>query len=327
VAITAVLTGLAFDALKAGPHLVLSSDAVAFTVATVVYLVVISALFTAFLALCGHPSSHQLVQFLRVDGLFYIALGPLGVLLACAYQQSPWNTLYFPFLLILVHKGFRLLASLQNETRRAVVVLADTVDKRDPHTYRHSVRVAEHVAVIAERLQLSAVERELIVSAARIHDLGKISTDNRILFKEGPLTEEEYAQIKAHPADGAELAGQFSMYRKGRDCIRHHHEHWDGHGYPAGLAGEAIPLGARIIAVADAFDAMTSDRPYRAGLPREAAIEELCRCSGTQFDPQVVEAFVAPQVAPAPRPAASSELAFVFMSDRTSPSTPDRVAL
>ena len=140
---------------------------------------------------------------------------------------------------------------------------------------------------------MPAEEIDLIVSAAQVHDLGKISIDNRILFKEGRLTDEERRQVNTHSAAGAELAGQFSMYGAGAAIIRHHHERWDGSGYPDGLAGDAIPLGARIIAVADVYDAMTSDRPYRAALSHEVAVSELMRGSGSQFDATVVEAFLA----------------------------------
>jgi HD-GYP domain-containing protein (c-di-GMP phosphodiesterase class II) len=162
---------------------------------------------------------------------------------------------------------------------------------------------------MAERMRLAPADADLVVSAARVHDVGKISTDNRILLKAGPLTEEERAQIMAHPADGANLVGQFSMYGKGRDFIRHHHERWDGTGYPDGLAGEQIPLGARIIAVADAFDAMTSDRPYRTSMPAEEAVAELVRCSGTQFDARVVEVFLSPEIEKVAPPAPSPQLA------------------
>ena len=126
--------------------------------------------------------------------------------------------------------------------------------------------------------------------------MGKIAIDNRILFKEGPLTDEERRQVNTHPAAGAELAGQFSLYGQGADIIRHHHERWDGTGYPDGLAGDAIPLGARTIAVADVYDAMTSDRPYRRALSHEVAVSELIRGSGTQFDARAVEAFLAPDI-------------------------------
>ena len=113
--------------------------------------------------------------------------------------------------------------------------------------------------------------------------------------------------MNTHPAAGAELAGQFCMYGEGAEIIRHHHERWDGSGYPDGLAGEAIPLGARLIAVADVYDAMTSDRPYRRALSHEVAVSELIRGSGTQFDARVVEAFLAPDVRRAEAAAPSGE--------------------
>ena len=172
------------------------------------------------------------------------------------------------------------------------MLLADTIDKRDEYTYAHSQRVAGYAGEIARAMALPRDEVELIVSAARVHDLGKIATADRILYKKEALTDEERQAIVAHPADGSELAGQFSMYRKGRDYIRHHHEQWDGTGYPDGLAGTHIPLGARIITVADAYDAMTSDRPYRAALSPEIALAELRNGAGRQFDPALVDVFV-----------------------------------
>jgi HD-GYP domain-containing protein (c-di-GMP phosphodiesterase class II) len=111
------------------------------------------------------------------------------------------------------------------------------------------------------------------------------------LLKPGKLTDEEYEEIKRHPAIGAELIGNLEMYRRSVPLVRHHHERWDGRGYPDGIAGDEIPLGARIIAVADTFDAMTSDRPYRRAMSFEVAMAEIRRNSGIQFDPQIVEAF------------------------------------
>jgi uncharacterized membrane protein len=287
------LTGLAFDALRVGDSLNLATNALAYTVAAVVYILANSALASGVIALHGQPFLHAWLHSLREGGIFYAAEAPLGALAANAYAQSPWTLLYFPLVIWVFYKGFRLFAQLRTETDNALVVLANTIDKRDRYTYEHSVRVARYVAQIAVRLELPADEVDLIVSAAQVHDLGKISVDNRILLKEGPITDEERQQINTHPAAGAELAGQFSMFRTGADIIRHHHERWDGRGYPDGLAGEAIPLGSRIIAVADVYDAMTSDRPYRAALAHEVAIAELIRGSGSQFDARAVEAFLA----------------------------------
>ena len=245
------------------------------------------------ISLSGRSFFHEWMASFREMGILYVSMTPLGALLAFAYQDSPWNILYFPFLILVIYTGFKLYGNLQSETDHALALLADTVDKRDEYTYAHSQRVAEYAGDIAHHLDLPRKEIDLIVSAARVHDLGKIATDNRILYKQASLTADERKAIIAHPADGSELAGQFSMYRKGRDYIRHHHERWDGRGYPDGLAGTHIPLGARVITVADAYDAMTSDRPYRAALPPEIALAELRRGAGRQFDPDLVEAFIA----------------------------------
>jgi len=271
----------------------LSRDALAIAVAAVVFLLVNDTLVTVVISLSGRSFLHEWAASFREMGILYISMAPLGALLAFAYQDSRWNVLYFPFLILVIYNGFKLYANLQSETDHALVLLADTVDKRDEYTYAHSQRVAEYAGEIARSLDLPRKEIDLIVSAARVHDLGKIATDNRILYKQASLTEEERKAIIAHPADGSELAGQFSMYRKGCAYIRHHHERWDGRGYPDGLAGTHIPYGARIITVADAYDAMTSDRPYRAALSPEIALAELRRGAGRQFDPDLVEAFIA----------------------------------
>jgi len=128
--------------------------------------------------------------------------------------------------------------------------------------------------------------------AGQVHDLGKIGTEDRILFKTTKLNDEEYEQIKKHPAIAYRLLSNLKPYKKGAVYVLHHHERFDGKGYPAGLSGSDIPLGARILAVADSYDAMTTDRPYRRALSQSAAVDELRRCSGTQFDPKVIDTFI-----------------------------------
>jgi putative nucleotidyltransferase with HDIG domain len=307
LAVTAGATGLAFAALRSTPHLSLTTDAVAYAGAAIAFIVLNSALASGAIALCGRPFIHQWLLALREAGIFYLAMAPLGALAASAYEQSPWTLLYFPLLVWIIYKGFSLFDHLRSDTGDALVTLADTIEQRDPHTFQHSVRVAAYVTHIARGLNLPGDETALIVSAARVHDLGKIAIDNRILFKEGPLTDEERRQVNTHPAAGAELAGKFSLYGEGADIIRHHHERWDGTGYPDGLAGDAIPLGARVIAVADVYDAMTSDRPYRLALSHEVAVSELIRGRGTQFDARVVEAFLAPDLKRAVVPTPTGE--------------------
>jgi HD-GYP domain-containing protein (c-di-GMP phosphodiesterase class II) len=132
---------------------------------------------------------------------------------------------------------------------------------------------------------------EAIIAAAHVHDLGKVGSRDGSLKKPGELSAEERLEIEQHAAIGAEIVSRLEAYTQSVDTIRHHHERWDGTGYPDGLEGERIPLGARIIAVADAFDAMTSDRVYRAALPIDVAFAELAKGRGTQFDPQIVDLF------------------------------------
>ena len=286
------LAAVVYERLAQPGPIDLGRDTPAIVAAAIVFLLVNDTLVTLAMSFSWHTFWHEWTASFREAGIPYISMAPLGALLAFAYEDGRWNVLYFPLLVFVIYNGFKLYANLQTETDRALVLLADSVDKRDRYTYAHSQRVAGYVAGIAAALDLSRKESEVIVSAARIHDLGKIGTDNRILYKKAGLTDEERAAINVHSANGSELAGQFSMYAKGREYIRHHHERWDGCGYPDGLAGQRIPLGARIIAVADAYDAMTSDRPYRAALSPEIAIAELRLGAGRQFDPELVETFI-----------------------------------
>jgi HD-GYP domain-containing protein (c-di-GMP phosphodiesterase class II) len=146
---------------------------------------------------------------------------------------------------------------------------------------------------IARQMHLADREVELIRLASRVHDLGKIAVPDEVLHKHGRLTEAEFALMKKHPDTGAEILAKFPEYRRGRELVLAHHERIDGRGYPRGLSGTAIPLGARVMAVADAWDAMTSDRPYRTALEHGVALAELMRGRGTQWDADAVDAFAA----------------------------------
>lgn len=170
--------------------------------------------------------------------------------------------------------------------------LAELLEVKDPYTHGHSVRVSRHSAKIARELGCDAAFVAQITLGGTVHDIGKIGVRESVLNKPGALTDEEYQHIMTHPMVGWRiLSPLLSDHPVALNVVRHHHERWDGRGLPDGLAGEQIPIEARIAAVADTFDAMTSRRPYRPGASADAALGELKRCSGAQFDPRAVEAF------------------------------------
>jgi len=217
---------------------------------------------------------------------------PLGTLVAVVYLQVPWGLVLLLLPILLANYSFEQFQELQTQTRHTIELLAQAVDRRDRYTYSHSQRVAYYSQKIAERLGLDLDTMETVVQAAKVHDLGKIGIDSRILLKNGPLTDEEWRIMKEHPTIGAEIVGQLSLYKEGKDLIAHHQERYDGLGYPDGLKGDSIALGARIIAVADTFDAMTTDRPYRKALSLSEARRRLIACKGSQLDARVVDALL-----------------------------------
>ncbi len=174
----------------------------------------------------------------------------------------------------------------------SVQALAFTVDARDQYTAGHVNRVMDYSKSIGGLLGLCHDEIELLMLAAQFHDIGKIGVPDTVLLKPGRLTDDEYAMIKTHPDIGVSILRNIPDFASILPAVRHHHERYDGGGYPTGLSGNDIPLEARIIAVADAYDAMTTNRPYRHALSIQAAIEELVRNRCTQFDPQITDAFI-----------------------------------
>ncbi|MCZ7567308.1 MAG: HD-GYP domain-containing protein [Ardenticatenaceae bacterium] len=181
---------------------------------------------------------------------------------------------------------------MQASTQQLLESLADTVDLRDPYTGGHSRRVTAFCQGMLRELGISGHEADLIIAAARVHDIGKIGIPDEILRKPGKLTPEEWAIMSAHSARGAELLARYGDFARGAGIVRHHHERWDGQGYPDGLKEFEIPFGARVIAVADSFDAMTSDRPYRRGMSGAQAVSILRKECGRQWDASIVDAFL-----------------------------------
>ena len=170
--------------------------------------------------------------------------------------------------------------------------LAQTIDAKDKYTNGHSNRVAEYSRILAKRLGEDEKTQESIYYAALLHDIGKIGIPNSIINKSGKLTPEEYETIKAHPVIGSDILKSISSMPEISIGARSHHEHYDGKGYPDGLAGEDIPWIARIIGVADAYDAMTSNRSYRNYLPQDRVLDEFVKYRGIQFDPRVTDVII-----------------------------------
>jgi HD-GYP domain-containing protein (c-di-GMP phosphodiesterase class II) len=179
---------------------------------------------------------------------------------------------------------------LQDAYLQTVTSLVEAMTAKDTYLFSHSHSVATYARAIAEELGLSRERIDRLVQGCELHDLGKIAVPDTILLKPGALTEQEFEIVKQHPLWGARILSPLSFMRDITEMVHQEHERWDGSGYPQGLEGERIRLEARIISVADALDAMTSDRPYRAKIPLQQAAEEIQRCAGSQFDPRVADA-------------------------------------
>lgn len=191
-----------------------------------------------------------------------------------------------------VLQNARLHGDLRSAYLSTIRVLAGAIELKDPGLRGHSDAVSEYVLAVADRLEFEPRQREALIFASLLHDVGKLGISERILLKPGSLTDEERSVIELHPRIGYQLVRQVPALEYIAPAILHHHERFDGDGYPGHLRGETIPLEARIIAVADAFSAMTSNRPYSRARSPEDACSELERCAGTQFDPEVVRLFV-----------------------------------
>lgn len=190
-----------------------------------------------------------------------------------------------------VHNA-RLLDTLESSFRSTIQAFVTSLEEKDEYTAGHSERVAYYARSTALAMGLSPVEVEHAHQGGRLHDIGKLPLPDELLNKPGPLTSEEYEALKRHTTYGYELLRPIPFFKDLLPAVWSHHERWDGRGYPQGLAGEEIPLTARIMAVADSYDAMTSDRAYRKAMTHEDALREIRRCAGRQFDPRVVDAFV-----------------------------------
>jgi hypothetical protein len=305
------LASIAYGAL--GGHLppsylsggaVLASDIVQrdlgvfFVFASVYFLVNATAVNSAIVLSSGR--SFREVWNLNTRGVLAYDIGASAVAVLVAFLYTRFDHwLGFGSLgligvivpIIAVRHVYGLYHQLEDSGQELLQVMVKAIEARDPYTSGHSVRVSQLSRAIAVELGLSAREIEQVETAALLHDVGKIHEEFApLLRKEGRLTEEETALMQTHSTRSAELVGIISKFRGFiQDSVRHHHERWDGQGYPSGLSGTSIPLASRIILISDTIDAMTTDRPYRKRLGLEIVVTELQKCRGTQFDPEVVQ--------------------------------------
>lgn len=219
-----------------------------------------------------------------------LAFLPVGAIIALLYAHSGvWTIALFIIPLFLARYSFQLYLDMREAHINTVAALTSAIDASDPFTHGHSFRVSRYALRIARAMGMSSRDLEMLEYAGLLHDIGKIAIQNDILLKVGPLTDEEWRSLKSHPSIGADIVEQLKFLKEASEVIRSHHERPDGNGYPRGLKGNEVPLAARILNVVDAFDAMTSDRPYRKALPIARVIEELETYKGRQFDKQTAD--------------------------------------
>lgn len=267
-------------------------DAWPLVVAGAVYFATNSVLVSMVLGLTVGPNPLRIWRRNFQQGLVHhLAFITLGSLVGIVWTTAgPWGLLLFALPFLVIRYSFKLYVELKSDLKDFVRTLTEVLEEVDPYTRHHSVRVAEYSVRLSRGLKRPEREVEEIEYAALVHDLGKIGPQHQhILQKPGSLTHEEQRTLRAHPAAGAEIVAKVRALRRVAEIVRSHHERPDGQGYPFGLRAEDVPIGARILNVADAYDAMTSDRPYRRALPVDAALRELQRGAGTQFDRAVVE--------------------------------------
>ncbi|MHB8571335.1 MAG: HD-GYP domain-containing protein [Candidatus Dormibacteria bacterium] len=215
-----------------------------------------------------------------------------GILVAYVWHDRPYLGVILLGIAVVVYQGFRNANRLEEETVSALETIVDLLDQRDPYTYNHSLLVAEYARMVAEELVRDPNQVQIIVRAAYLHDIGKIGVSDEYLQSTQKLSAEGLAKIREHPDMGARILARYSQFSKGREIVLAHQEKYDGTGYPRALRGDEIPMGARIIAVVDAYVAMTTDRPYRRAMRTEDALQELRLGIGTQFDPVVCATFI-----------------------------------
>jgi riboflavin transporter FmnP len=264
-------------------------------IATFIYFLLNLVLVTTIVVLRGGRSVREFLTQAETTNIWanVLTLAPLGWLMARMYDSTGWwTTLLFGVPLFTTRVAYQRFVEMREMFTQTIGALAQAVDKRDPFTSMHSQRVRLISVDIGREMRVSAPELEALEWGGLLHDVGKIGVPDDILKKQGKLTREERMVMNAHPVLGAQIIGPVDRLAPELPVIRHHHEWFNGSGYPDRLIGDEIPKLARILHVADAYEAMTADRPYRKALSSEQAVSELRKFAGVQFDPEVVDAFM-----------------------------------
>lgn len=243
----------------------------------------------------GDLPLHETVHILLGLTPNVIATMPLGLLMSYGYasETSMWFVFLMLFPLLLARYAWKLYLDSENARSHLIQAFVNSIEAKDKYTQGHSQRVSDYSVQIAQQMKLSRRQIQLIRQGAVLHDIGKIGISDLILNKPGKLTPEEMATIQQHPLIGVKVLEEVGLEPEVLEMVRSHHERYDGGGYPEGCSSKDLSLAARILCVADAYDAMTSDRPYRKGMDYDTVRGILMQCRGTQFDPEIIDAFIA----------------------------------
>ncbi len=291
LAIAAGTAGLAYHALPLSGEFGNALFLAPLLVALLSYSLINSAVVTGIMSLDRQMPFrevwHRDIRWGLAAGLMELPFTAIVILL---YRQAgPWTLLLYLPIIWVIFAMSRAHKQQKEAHMASIAVLATTLEADEPYTHGHSYRVAQYAVTIGRAMGMSPAELELLEYGGLLHDIGKIAVTNDIICKPGRLTDEEFATLAEHPAIGARIVEQIKFLPETVDLVRHHHERPDGKGYPDGLRGEQISLGASILNVCDAFDAMTSDRSYRQALHVDKALSELRKYRGNQFNADVVD--------------------------------------
>jgi len=294
-AIMAGVSGSVYELLGGRPgHIELGLNLFPIAASILVYAFINITLLTGVMSIAsGNRPVSIWVTNMKWSTPHYLALGPLGILLAISYTNFGYQGVVLLLIpLLIARHSFKLYMEMRKVYLETVQALASAIEAKDPYTRGHSERVAQYAVKISREMGLPEDRVEIIQYAALLHDIGKIGISDRILNKPGSLSDIEFESIKSHPAIGSQIIKGVRFLEKASELVKHHHEKRNGTGYPDGLKEDQIPLGAEILSVADIFDALTSDRPYRKAWSIEKAVDQLKKEAEIQLNPKVVNALI-----------------------------------